>query len=129
MLKTGIEGQEIFTVTKERTAAFVGSGTLEVLASPVLAAFMEKCAWQSIEKELEEGQTTVGTLLELVHISPTIVGKTVRCESLLRRIDGKSLLFMLTAYDDTGEIARAKHERNIVEEKKFLDRAAAKQKI
>lgn len=129
MLKTGIEGQDCFTVMPEHTALNAGSGTLEVLASPVLIAHMEKAAWQSIKDELDEGQTTVGTSFELVHTSPTLVGKTIKCESLLRRIDGKSLLFMITAYDETGEIARAKHERCIVSTDKFLEKAALKNNI
>ena len=127
MLKAGITGTEIFTVTKNRTANSIGSGTLDVLATPVLAAFMEKCAWQSVADELEEGQTTVGNGLELVHSSPTPVEMKVRCESELRRIDGKSLLFIITAYDEAGEIARAKHERCIVNIDTFLAKTAIKQ--
>ena len=110
------------------TAKKVGSGTMDVLSTPKLSAYMEKCAWQSVAAELKEGESTVGTAIELVHTSPTPVGMKVRCESELRSIDGKNLTFMITALDKAGEIARAKHERCIVTNENFLIKTAMKLK-
>lgn len=126
MLRPGLQCTEEFTVTETMTAENIGSGTLNVLATPVLASFMEKSAWKSVASVLSENQTTVGSGLEIVHSSPTPIGMKVRCESELRHVDGKNLLFIITAYDEAGEIARAKHERYIVDSEQFLTKVTLK---
>lgn len=129
MLKAGIIATQQFQVTERLTAKRIGSGTVDVLATPVLINWMEQTAWQSVAKELEAGQTTVGTNMEMVHSSATPVGMIVTCRCELRYIDGKVLTFMLTAEDEVGEIARAKHERSIVTEENFMARANSKGSI
>jgi len=126
MIKTGIKGQESMIVTADDTALAVGSGTLEVLATPRIAALMEMTAWKSIDHELEEGTSTVGTLLSLQHLAPTPAGSAVRCESELTEVNGRELTFLLTAYDNAGVIARAEHRRVIITTDRFLKKAAAR---
>lgn len=124
MIQTGIKGQETMIVTAADTALAVGSGTLEVLATPKVAALMEQTAWKSIDSELEEGTSTVGTLLSLQHLSPTPVGGSVRCESELTAVNGRELTFQLSAYDNAGLIATAEHKRFLIYKERFLKKAS-----
>lgn len=126
MLETGIKGHQTETVTEEKTAAAVGSGSLRVYATPAMIALMEKTALASVAGELEEGMTTVGTKLDVAHTSASPEGSTITCESVLTEIDRRRLVFTVTAYDDAGEIGKGIHERFIVDCAKFMDKTAAK---
>ena len=111
MLNPGIKGSASVAVTAANTAAAMGSGELNVFATPALAALVEKACWQSVAPELDPGCGTVGTKLELAHNAPTPVGMMVRCESELTAVDGRKLTFSAVMYDDAGEVGRATHER------------------
>ena len=107
MLNPGIKGSASVAVTAANTAAAMGSGELNVFATPALAALVEKACWQSVAPELDPGCGTVGTKLELAHNAPTPVGMMVRCESELTAVDGRKLTFIAVMYDDVGEVGRA----------------------
>lgn len=126
MLQAGLKGYQEITVTMEDTAKVYKSGTLEVLATPRMAALMEETAWKSVAKGLDEGMGTVGIHLELEHLAPTPVGMKVYCESVLEKAEGRKLTFSITARDEKGEIGKASHERFIVEEEKFQNKANQK---
>lgn len=104
----------------------MGSGTLDVFATPAMAALMEKTAWQSIAPYLQEGQGSVGTRLDITHDAATPLGMTVTCSSELIRIDGRRLVFEVTASDEKEIIGRGIHERFIIDNDKFLTKTAAK---
>ena len=126
MLEAGIRGEQSVAVTSENTAKTMGSGTLDVFATPALVALAEKTCWQSVAPELDPGCGTVGTKLELAHNAPTPVGMMVRCESELTAVDGRKLTFSAVMYDDAGEVGRATHERFIIQNEKFQKKADAK---
>ena len=126
MLETGIKGTRTVTVNEENTAKAMGSGTLEVFATPALIALMEETCWRSVANELEEGSGTVGTLLEIKHTAPTPVGMKVTCESTLTEVDGRRLVFEVIARDAKGVVGEGKHERFIIQNEKFQMKANAK---
>ena len=126
MLETGIKGRLTETVTEDKTAGAVGSGTLRVYATPAMIALMEHTALASVAGELDDGMTTVGTKIDIAHTSASPVGSTVTCESELIEIDRRRLVFSVTAYDDAGEIGKGTHERFIVDCEKFFEKTAAK---
>ena len=126
MLETGIKGTRTVTVNESNTAKVMGSGTLDVFATPALIALMEETCWRSVAGELEEGCGTVGTLLEIKHTAPTPVGKDVTCESVLTEVDGRRLVFEVTAHDATGVVGEGRHERFIIQNEKFQTKANAK---
>ena len=128
MLETGIKGTRTVTVNEENTAKAMGSGTLDVFATPALIALMEETCWRSVANELEEGCGTVGTLLEIKHTAPTPVGMKVTCESELVKVDGRALTFSVKAFDEAGLIGEGTHERFIVFEEKFQKKADDKAK-
>ena len=126
MLETGIKGTGTVTVNEENTAKAMGSGTLDVFATPALIALMEETCWRSVANELEEGCGTVGTLLEIKHTAPTPVGMKVTCESVLTEVDGRRLVFEVTAHDAKGVVGEGSHERFIIQNEKFQAKANAK---
>lgn len=126
MLKTGIKGRQTVTVTDKNTAKTMGSGTLDVFATPAMTALMEKTAWESVAGELEEGSGTVGTSLNITHDAPTPLGMTVTCDSVLVGVEGRKLIFEVEAHDEKGIVGKGTHERFIVNEEKFQKKADEK---
>lgn len=127
-MKVGIKNQIKKTVVEELTAKVMGSGRLDVFATPAMVAMMEEAAHTSVEAELEEGQGTVGTCMTVSHLAATPVGMEVTCESELVEVDGRKLVFEIKAMDEAGLIGEARHERFIIENEKFLAKTNAKLK-
>lgn len=125
-LEPGIAAQKSVAVTPENTAAALGSGCLPVFATPAMLALMELCAAESVADLLPEGCSTVGTRLDVKHLSATPVGMVVRCETELTEVDRRRLVFFCRAFDDTGLIGEGTQERFIVENERFLEKAASK---
>lgn len=126
MLNTGITGEARCLVTPETTAANLGSGALEVFATPAMIALIEKAAWQSVQPLLEEGCGTVGTALRVRHLSATPVGMEVVAKTELQEIDGLRLVFKVEVYDAKGMVGDGEHERFIVKNDSFLKKAKGK---
>ena len=126
MLSVGIKGNLERTVTEDLTAEALGSGLLPVFATPAAVALAEETAWKSVTGELEEGQGTVGTLMELAHIAATPLGMKVRCETELVEVDRRKLVFTVKIYDEKEKVADGRHERFIIDNAKFLSKAEGK---
>ena len=126
MLEAGIKGTKKIMVTNENTAKTMGSGTLDVFATPAMIALMENTAYESVASELEEGSGTVGTALNVKHVAATPVGMKVTCETELIKVDGRALTFSVKAFDEKGLIGEGEHERFIVFNEKFQEKADAK---
>ena len=103
-----------------------GSGTLAVLATPRMIALMEESAYKCIERYLDQGQSSVGTYLDVKHLSATPVGMEVYAESEITEIDGRRIVFCVRAYDEKGIIGEGKHERFIVFSEKFVNKTYQK---
>ncbi|MCI8638271.1 MAG: thioesterase family protein [Coprococcus sp.] len=129
MLKIGITGRIEKQVELKDTAAAHGSGTLEVFATPAMAALIEETCWKSIAAELEEGTTTVGTALKIRHLAPTPTGMKVWCESKVTEAEGRKVRFDVQIFDETGLIGESMHERFIVQEDGFQKKADAKRSL
>ena len=126
MLEAGIKGRQEVMVIKENCACAQGSGLLEVFATPAMIALMEQTAWMSIASLLSEGEGTVGTKLDVSHLAATPVGMKVWCESELKEVDGRRLVFHVEAFDEKGKIGEGEHERFIIQNEKFMKKAQAK---
>lgn len=125
-LKPGIRGEATVKVTPELTANRVASGVVEVYATPWMIGLMEKACSEAVQPFLPSGQSTVGTLVNVTHIAATPVGHTVRAEAELVEVDGRHLVFQVTAYDEVEKIGEGRHERFIIDEARFLSRVAKK---
>lgn len=126
MLEKGIKGRQEVMVEDSNTAKALGSGTLNVFATPAMTALMEKTAWMSVAPYLDEGAGTVGTLLNVKHMAPTPVGMKVICETELTEVDGRRLVFHVKAMDESGVIGEGEHERFIIQNEKFQAKADSK---
>lgn len=126
MVQTGIKGYQETVVTPELLASNVGSGLVKVYATAMMIALMEKAAVLSVEPYLEEGQGTVGTHVNVSHCSATPVGMKVWTECELIEIDRRKLVFKVAAYDERGLIGEGLHERFIIDNVKFQQKANSK---
>ena len=125
-ITVGMKGLAYTDVERSDTAKEVGSGDLLVYATPCMVALMEGAACEAIAEGLKEGQTTVGTALNIEHISATPVGVEVRAEATVTAVEGKVITFEVKAFDEAGEIGKGSHTRVIVNAQKFLDKAYMK---
>lgn len=125
-METGIRGRIETVVTQKESAKTLGSGLLDVYATPAMIALMEGCASQSVAPYLDEDCGTVGTAVNIRHLAATPMGMKVYCESILTEVDGRRLLFNVKAYDETGLIGEGTHERFIINSEKFFAKVNAK---
>ncbi len=123
MLTIGIKGSAELLVTENLTAREVGSGTVAVLATPMMIALMEKTCLLSVRPFLEAGQDTVGTHVDVAHTAATPVGMRVRCESELVEIDRRRLVYRVTAWDEAGVVGEGTHTRFVIDIEKFQAKA------
>ena len=125
-ITVGMKGEVATLAEREDTAKEVGSGSLLVYATPCMVALMEGAACEAIQEALSDTQTTVGTELNIQHISATPVGLDVRAEAEVTAVEGKVITFAVRAFDEVGEIGNGTHKRVIVNTQKFLEKAYAK---
>jgi Predicted thioesterase len=123
MIKIGMVNEKTAWVTRENTAEAMGSGTLPVFATPTMILLMEQTASECVAPYLQEGESSVGTSLNVKHTAPTLVGSEVRCRAELTEIDRSKLVFRVSVCDRTGEIGSGTHERFIVKAEKFMAKA------
>ena len=122
MLEVGMKYEIDRVVTENDTAAKAASGSVEVLATPVMIAWMEEASLRLSQKELEEGFTTVGTEVNIKHLKGTLVGKTVKVLSTLKEIDRKRLVFDVEVIEDGVAVGTGSHTRFIIDTAKFYEK-------
>lgn len=118
-------------VTPDLTAAALGSGALPVLGTPYLIAMVEHAAFCYMNQFLEDGKSSVGTLVSISHVSPTPVGMEVcvRVEVTGISANGKLVDFSASAYDACGLIGEGTHQRAIVTAERFMDKCQKKLEV
>ena len=119
MMETGLTYTSTVVVSKENVAATMGSGDLNVFATPAMVALMENGA---VADELPEGSTTVGAMMNTTHIKPSAVGDTVSATAVLKEVEGRKLTFEVRAQDSKGVIGEGTHVRYIVDKEKFMSK-------
>jgi len=97
-----------------------------VLATPVMIMVMENAALNAIKPYLEPGKTALGTRVDVVHLAATPVGRTIRGEAVVTRVDGRCIEFIVHAFDAQEQIGRGTHERVLIDVPKFLERLKTK---
>lgn len=125
-LEPGLTGEVSITVTGDLTAAALGSGSVDVYSTPAMIALLEAAAIKALEGRLAEGFTSVGISVDVKHLAATPVGMTVRARALLKAIDGRRLVFEVSAWDPVERIGEGTHERFIVDYQRFMDRIRSK---
>ncbi len=113
-------------VEHTHTAAAFGSGDILVFSTPMMIGLMENAALKCAELKLDEGFSTVGTMVNIKHMAATPVGQCVKATAVLIEISDKKLVFEVSAYDEVEKIGEGTHERFIIQKEKFLARVQAK---
>jgi predicted thioesterase len=129
ILKPGLAAEKHATVTDANTAATFGSGGIAVFATPAMITLMEGAAFSAVEALLPQGWSTVGTELNVKHLSATPVGMKVYARAELLGVDGRALSFKVEAFDEAGKIGEGAHGRFIIEVEKFLAKAESKKQL
>jgi predicted thioesterase len=122
-VQSGLVAFVDLTVTDEDTALALRSGDVPVLGTPRIVALVEEASVKAVCPSLGDGQTTVGMRIELSHLIPVAVGKTVRAEATLERVEGRRLTFTVSVNGDQGLVAVGKLTRVVVDREQFLEKA------
>lgn len=121
-LDIGLHGEVSTTVGEAQTAAAFGAGGVHVFGTPVMIGLMENAAWTAVQPELPDGETTVGTLVNVRHLAATPLGGHVTATAELVEVDGRRFVFRVTAHDDKQLIGEGTHERVRVNLERFMAR-------
>lgn len=116
----GLKHDRSLTVGADHTASTVGSGDVEVLATPALLALAEAACCDAVAEDLPDDETSVGTWSEVEHLRPVAVGSTVCAHATLVGHHGRRLEFTVTVEHDGEDVAKVRHRRMLVDRERFL---------
>ena len=125
-IRPGLTGECRLIVERTNTAAHLGSGGVEVLATPEMVRLMERAAVAAGDPLLPAGYVTVGIHLDVSHLAPTPVGVEVVAQAELVAVEGRKLTFRVEARDAYELVGRGTHQRMIVDLQRFRDRLRTK---
>jgi fluoroacetyl-CoA thioesterase len=125
-LKVGLTASIETKVFNKNSAEEMGSGDLNVYATPAMICLMERCAMSAVSLHLPKGYTTVGTAVNIKHMAATPIGMKVKAVAELIAIEGRKLTFKVEAFDAKEKIGEGQHERYIVESVKFREKVYGK---
>lgn len=125
-IRVGAAGHASACVTSANLASSTGSGAVQVFSTPSLVLLMEEAAMAALEPYMEEGESSVGSLVNVRHLSPTPPGFRVSATATLTEIDGRRLVFQVQAHDGVDKIGDGTHERFLISVDRFISRAREK---
>jgi predicted thioesterase len=119
-MNIGLTYTSTTTVNQNNTANALGSGDMDVFATPAMVALMENAAMNAVAPHLEAGQTTVGTEISTLHIKASALGATITATAVLTAVEGRKLTFEVIAHEGENIIGEGSHTRFIVDRERFL---------
>jgi len=119
-VRVGLIGESITTVTSKETAKTLGSGTLNVYATPAMIALMEAASVAAIESYLDDNYTSVGIQIHVRHVAATPIGEHITAIAEVTRVDDKRVTFEVRAWDEHELIGEGTHVRYIIEADEFM---------
>ncbi len=122
MLEIGLRYESRTTVSTVNSAKTLGSGDMDVFATPAMVALMENAAMLAVAAELPEGSATVGTQMNTSHIKASPLGAVITASAELTAVDGRKLTFAVKAWDEKGVIGEGEHTRFVVDRARFLSK-------
>ncbi|MCC8115630.1 MAG: thioesterase family protein [Planctomycetes bacterium] len=125
-IPTGTAHSESVVVSEANLASAVGSGLVDVYATPMLVALCELAASNCVKPHLEAGEVTVGTKVDIEHSAASVTGMRVTATATVTAVDRRRVDFSLSVVDEAGEVGKGVHSRFIVDREKFIARAAAR---
>lgn len=124
--KTGTVGEEKFVVERKHAIDFADERMPVVLCTPWLIWFLEHAARKAVLPFLDDGESTVGTLVEVRHLAATPVGGVVTCVARVIQINGREVSFQLDAFDEYEIICRGFHKLRVINVDRFAKKVRAK---
>ena len=125
-LRPGLKGHEDFVVRETDSASAFRSGSLEVLATPVLIASAEETCADLVQPFLDEGMGTVGTEVNIRHLAPSPIGMKYCCDCEITAVEGRVIRFSVVLTDERERIGEGTHERVIINEERFISKSQRK---
>lgn len=125
-IQAGLSGERKTKTTEEMTARHIGSGEVDVYATPAMIALMEAAALAALDRYLPEGQTSVGIALDVHHLAATPLGQWVRARAEVKAVDGRKVAFRVQAWDESELIGEGTHTRIVIDEERFIKRVRSK---
>ena len=121
-MEVGLKYESTVVVSPSNTAATLGSGDMDVFATPAMVALMENAAMLAVAAHLPEGSATVGTQMNTSHIKASPLGATITASAELTAVEGRKLTFAVKAWDEKGTIGEGVHTRFVVDRERFLSK-------
>lgn len=121
-MEIGLKNTSQTVVTEVNTAKVMGSGNLDVFATPAMVALMENAAMNAVASDLPNGSTTVGSLMKTSHIKPSGIGTTITATAELIAVEGRKLTFHVSASDGESIIGEGEHVRFVVDIERFMEK-------
>lgn len=121
-MEIGLKHESTTVVSAANTAATLGSGDMDVFATPAMVALMENAAMLAVKNHLPEGSATVGTQINTSHLKASPLGATITASAELTAVDGRRLTFAVKAWDEKGIIGEGSHTRFVVDRERFLSK-------
>ncbi len=125
-IPTGQSHSESTIVNETNIASAVGSGLVDVFATPMMVALIELAAARCLEPHLDADSVSVGTHIDVEHSGATPIGMRVTATATITEVDRRRVVFSVVVQDEAGEVGRGVHTRFVVDRAKFMARAAAK---
>ena len=121
-VEPGLVGVIVHVVSPGDTASALGSGDVPVLGTPKVVALVEEACVAAVGRALDDGQTTVGTRVDVEHLRASSVGATVEAKATLDVVEDKRLEFAVSVTDAGREVARGRVVRAVVDRDRFVSR-------
>lgn len=119
--------EKTFSIGEKDTAKIMGSGELDVLATPMLVCYMENAAAELLGTFLDEESTSVGSFISVKHLAPSPVGDTIKITAKITEVEREKIIhFELLAEDTSGVVGKGEHQRAVVDKKRFMEKVDAR---
>lgn len=124
-IQTGLSKAARFRVEEQHSAGHIGSGTVSVLATPSMIAFMEITARRLLDEHLPDTHTTVGVRVDVRHLAACPIGAEVEARVVVGSVEGRRVTLSVEVWHGERQLGSGQHERVVVERARFLTRAQA----
>ena len=121
-MELGLKYESVVVASETNSAKTLGSGDMDVFATPAMVALMENAAMLAVAAHLPEGSATVGTQMNTSHIKASALGATITASAELTEVEGRKLTFAVKAWDEKGVIGEGVHTRFVVDRERFLSK-------
>ena len=125
-LAAGLKHSQSWTVTEEMTPPHLRADAIRVLATPDMVRLVEQTAIQCAQPHLKEGQTTVGTVVNIKHLAATPEGMKITVSVEVTEVDRRRLGFKFEVHDEADKVGEGTHERFVIDRESRLPKLQQK---